>query len=117
MIVNKLVEHKSQPRVPSVIYIHCNLRNAVLGAQAKAVHGSLTIPASGWSSDSTATYSKYYDVAVSGITASDRASVDLAPASAATAVKCGLCPACETLAGKIRIRAVSVPTASMTANY
>ncbi len=30
MIVNKPVEHKSQPRVPSVIYIHCNLRNAVL---------------------------------------------------------------------------------------
>ncbi len=35
MIVNKLVEHKSQPRVPSVIYIHCNLRNAVLAQYAE----------------------------------------------------------------------------------
>ncbi len=64
-----------------------------------------------------ATYPKYYDIAVPGVTASDRATVDLAPASAGTAEACGLCPSCETLAGKVRIRAASIPTASMTANY
>ncbi len=85
--------------------------------KGESPHGSLTIPTSGWGSDSTATYPKYYDIAVSGVTVNDRANVDLAPVSAGTATACGLCPACETLAGKVRIRAVSIPTASMTANY
>lgn len=78
---------------------------------------SIVIPTSGWGSDSTATYPKYYDIAVTGVTTSDRASMDIAPASLSTAATCGLCPATETLAGKIRIRAVSVPEAAMTANY
>jgi len=87
----------------------------VTRAAEKAV--SVTIPTSGWNSDSTATYPKYYDISVSGVTAKDRAKVDLSPASLKTAITCGMCPACETLADKIRIRAVSVPTASLTANY
>lgn len=78
---------------------------------------SVTIPKTGWGSDSTATYPKYYDIAVSGVTASDRANVDIAPAALSTAAACGLCPTCETLAGKIRLRAVKVPAASMAATY
>lgn len=78
---------------------------------------SVTIPTTGWGSDSTAIYPKYYDIAVTGATASDRASVDISTASIGTAIACGLCPAAETLAGKIRIRAASVPTAALTANY
>ena len=78
---------------------------------------SVTIPKTGWNSDSTAKYPKYYDIAVTGVTASDRANVDIAPAALGTAEDCGLCPACETLAGKIRLRAVSVPTETMTATY
>lgn len=88
-----------------------------VGAAKKPLSGSVTIPATGWGSDSTATYPKYYDIAVTGVTASDRASVDIAPASMSTAVACGFCPATETLAGKIRIRAASVPAAALTANY
>lgn len=90
---------------------------AQAGAAAKPLSGSVTIPTTGWGSDTTATYPKYYDIAVTGVTTSDRASVDIAPASFGTAVTCGLCPATETLAGKIRIRAASVPGAAMTASY
>lgn len=78
---------------------------------------SITIPTSGWNSDSTVYYSEYYDIAVTGVTTSDRASVDIAPSSMSCALSCRLCPVTETLTGKIRIRAVSVPTNSMTANY
>lgn len=88
-----------------------------MGAAIKSLSGSITIPKTGWGSDSTATYPKYYDIAVTGVTTSDRASVDIAPTSMSAAVACGLCPVTETLTGKIRIRAASVPTATMTANY
>ena len=85
--------------------------------QDKATAGSVTIPATGWGSDSTAGYPKYYDLAVSGVTASDRAELTLAPAALSTATACGLCPTCETLAGKVRLRAASVPAVAMAANY
>lgn len=79
---------------------------------------SFTLPTSGWGSDtSVSAYPKYYDVAVTGLTANDTASVTLAPNSIQAAVSCGICPTCETLAGKIRIRAASVPTAAITAQY
>ena len=78
---------------------------------------TVTVSAAGWSSDSTAGYPKYYDIAISGVTVKDRATVDLAPEAQCIAVECGLCPACETLAGKIRLRAVSVPTETMAATY
>lgn len=78
---------------------------------------SVTIPATGWGSDSTAVYPKYYDIAVSGVTAKDRASVAIALAAQSTAAACGLCPVCETMAGKIRLRSASVPAAGMAANY
>lgn len=81
------------------------------------ISASVTIRTTGWGSDSTASYPKYYDIAVSGVTEKDWASVDISPAAQPTAAACGLCPACETLAGKIRLRAVSVPAASMAANY
>ncbi len=88
-----------------------------VGAAQKPLSGSITIPTTSWNSDSTATYPKYYDVAITGVTASDRASVDIASAAWSTAIACGLCPITETLAGKIRIRAATVPTAAMSANY
>lgn len=88
-----------------------------IGAAKKPLSGSVTIPTTGWSSDSTATYPKYYDIAVTGVETSDRANIDIAAASLSAAVTCGLCPVTETLAGKIRIRAASVPTAALTANY
>lgn len=85
--------------------------------QDAPLSASCTIPVSGWASDSTADYPKYYDISVSGITNKDRATVTLAPASLSIAAKCGLCCTCETLNGKIRLRAKSVPTVAMTAEY
>jgi len=90
---------------------------ADVGAQKQALHGTVTIPTSGWGSDTTTAYPKYYDITVTGVTADDRASVDIAPASMSAAIACAMCPATETLAGKIRIRAASIPSAAIAANY
>lgn len=79
---------------------------------------AVTIPTSGWSEDaSSASYPKYYDIAVAGVTASDRAEITIAPGSLGTAKACGLCPTNETLAGKIRVRATSIPEAAIAAEY
>ena len=79
---------------------------------------AVSIPASGWGSDtSVAAYPKYYDLAVTGITAKDRASVYIAPTSIQTAKSCGICPTCETLAGKIRIRSAQIPSAAIAVQY
>ncbi len=78
---------------------------------------SFTIPITGWGSDSTEHYPHYYDIAVSGVTANDRADVTLAPSGLDTAVTCGLCQTCETLAGKIRLRAAAGPASEIAAQY
>lgn len=75
----------------------------------------ITIPAAGWAEDETADYPHYCDIPVDGVTAQDRAKIDLAPAAQGTAAACGLCPSCETLEGKIRLRAAIVPVAAMAA--
>ena len=77
---------------------------------------AVTIPATGWSQDSGA-YPYYYDIAADGVTAKDRADLALAPASIAAAIACGICPATETLAGVIRVRAAKVPAAEMSGEY
>lgn len=79
---------------------------------------SFSIPASGWQADENATeYPQFYELVVAGVTAKDRASIVLAPSSVAAAVACGLCPTCETLAGKIKIRSTAVPTAAIAGAY
>ena len=77
-----------------------------------------SLPASGWEEDAAAeAYPMYYDFAITGVTAKDRASVVLAPASQATAIACGLCPTNETIAGKIRFRADTAPAEAISAVY
>jgi len=78
---------------------------------------SCTIPTAGWEKDETEGYPQYYDLPVPGVTARDRAEVTLAPSGLDTAAKCGMCQTCETLAGKIRLRAASVPAADIAAEY
>lgn len=99
---------------PSAVKQAYDLANS---KQTKPLKGSITIPTTGWSSDSTADYPLYYDFDIADVTEDDHVIVDLPPASLSAAAACGLCPACETLAGKIRLRAVNVPAASMTASY
>ena len=76
----------------------------------------ITIPTSGWQSDSTADYPSYFDINVTGVTVKDRASVDIKRASRDAAAACGLAYN-ETLAGKIRLRAASAPTEAIQAQY
>jgi len=79
--------------------------------------GSCTIPASGWASDGTSGFPYYYDLPVEGVTAEERADILIPPAGLSAASACGLCPATETLDGKIRVRAVRIPTTAITAEY
>ena len=80
----------------------------------KARYINITIPASGWQSDNHA-YPKYYDIALEGITENDRADMIIQPESMQIAVNCGFFYMTETFAGKIRVRAMTVPTAAMYA--
>ena len=87
----------------------------------KPIPTPYTIPTTGWvkgtGADADADYPYYYDIVVVGVTAADVAEIDL-PVISFDAVKaCGLCPTNETLAGKIRIRAVSIPTTTISAQY
>ena len=85
--------------------------------QDKPKGTTCSIPKTGWVKDSNTSYPYYYYLSVTGITAQDRVDVLLAPASVTAAVSCGLCPTSETLAGKVRLRAVSAPTAVISAAY
>lgn len=85
--------------------------------QDKPKATACSIPAAGWESDKTSGYPKYYDMPVAGVTEKDRVDITLAPAGLSAAVKCGLCPTCESLAGKVRLRAASVPDAAIAAEY
>lgn len=99
----------------------------ILGEKQDASNAvPFTIPATGWASEEIDEssgeadiheYSYYYDLAVDGITAKDRADVTIAPGSIETATACGLCPATETLAGKIRLRALRQPSENIAAEY
>ena len=88
-----------------------------LDERLSAAPFQITIPASGWALDAEeATDYKYYtEISVTGIEAWDVAEITLARGSYSTARLCGLCRECETLAGKIRLRAQRIPAAAMAA--
>lgn len=83
----------------------------------KAQSVAITIPATGWASDSGRDYPHYYDIAAEGVTANDRAAITIAPGSLGTAKTCGLCATNETMAGKIRVRAIQVPAEAISAEF
>ena len=83
----------------------------------KPQHIDLIIPTTGWQTDNTVPgYTHYLDIPVAGLTANDRAEVDVAPASKAVADAARF-TATESLAGVLRLRAANVPTAAITAQY
>ena len=83
----------------------------------KPQHIDLTIPTTGWQTDNTVPgYTHYLDIPVAGLTANDRAEVDVAPASKAVADAARF-TATESLAGVLRLRAANVPAAAITAQY
>ena len=83
----------------------------------KAAAVAITIPTTGWKSDSSGDYPHYYDIAAEGVTASDRAAITIAPGSLGTAKTCGLCATNETMAGIIRVRSTSIPAAEIAAEF
>lgn len=84
----------------------------------KTASASMSIPADGWTTDDTVSaYPYYYDFAVDGVTALDRAIITISPNSQETAISCGICPTNETLAGTIRIRSKQSPAESISAEY
>lgn len=95
------------------------------GKENKVSPVSITIPAEGWTSEeidetgeeTEASYPFYYDVAAAGVTAKDSVDVTIRRASLDAAVGCGLCPTCETVEGKIRLRAMKAPAKAMAAEY
>lgn len=82
---------------------------------------AFSIPADSeeWTLDDSETsdYKYYHDVTVADLTAYDIAIVTISRNSFQTARLCGLCQQNETLAGAIRIRARSVPTSNIAAEY
>lgn len=80
---------------------------------------AVSIPATGWQMDAAegAAYPMYCDISVSGLTSVDIADVRIAPDSQPAAIACGLCATSETLAGVIRLRAVSAPAEVLSAEY
>ena len=80
---------------------------------------AVSIPATGWQTDEAedAAYPLYCDISVSGLTPVDIADVRIAPGSQPAAIACGLCTTSETLAGVIRLRAVSAPAEALSAEY
>lgn len=83
----------------------------------KAQSVAITIPTTGWASDSGGDYPHYYDISAEGVTANDRAAITIAPGSLGTAKTCGLCATNETMAGKIRVRAIQVPAEAISAEF
>lgn len=86
----------------------------------------ISIPATGWVSEEVsdnpeiedgAAYPFYYDLPIAGVTAKDRVDISIAHTSLEAATACGFCPTTETLAGKVRLRAVSQPSVALAAEY
>ena len=84
--------------------------------------GSATINSANWHTDNTADYPAYYDIAVSGVVATDRADVFFNGAELTKAENIGVSSTTETGVteqeqGYIRIRAAEVPTTNITVTY
>ena len=75
---------------------------------------TITIPVEGWQADGF-DYPNYYDIAVEGITENDRADILFLPESMKIAAESGFFSMTETLEGKIRVRAMTVPTQALSA--
>lgn len=76
-----------------------------------------SIPITGWATDSSVTgYPTYIDIKVDGLTAADSVGVDVDPSSSAIARAADF-TSTESLDGILRLRAASVPTAAISAQY
>lgn len=106
-----------------------DLAAAVAGAAAEAIEETnglkadkatfvaFSIPITGWKTDSSVPgYTKYIDIKVDGLTAADSVGVDVNPSSSAVARAADF-TSTESMAGVLRLRAASVPSAAISAQY
>lgn len=114
----RAVSQKSKDRAAQVADAAAAALDEMDGVKAdKTEFVSFSIPATGWKTDSSVPgYTNYIDIAISGLTAADYVAVDVAPASSAVARTANFV-ATESRAGILRLRAASVPTATISAQY
>lgn len=114
----RAVSQKSKDRAAQVADAAAAALDEMDGVKAdKTEFVSFSIPATGWKTDSSVPgYMNYIDIAISGLTAADYVAVDVAPASSAVARATNFV-ATESRAGILRLRAASVPTAAISAQY
>ena len=112
------MSQKSKDRAAQVADAAAAALDEMDGVKAdKTEFVSFSIPATGWKTDSSVPgYKNYIDIAISGLTAADYVAVDVAPASSAVARAANFV-APESRAGVLRLRAASVPTATISAQY
>ena len=113
----RAVSQKSKDRAAQVADAAAAALDEMDGVKAdKTEFVSFSIPATGWKTDSSVPgYTNYIDIAISGLTAADYVA-DVAPASSAVARAANFV-ATESRAGILRLRAASVPTATIAAQY
>jgi hypothetical protein len=114
----RAVSQKSKDRAAQVADAAAAALDEMDGVKAdKTEFVSFSIPATGWKTDSSVPgYTNYIDIAISGLTAADYVAVDVAPASSVVARAANFV-ATESRAGILRLRAASVPTAAISAQY
>lgn len=114
----RAVSQKSKDRAAQVADAAAAALDEMDGVKAdKTEFVSFSIPATGWKTDSSVPgYTNYIDIAISGLTAADYVAVDVAPSSSAVARTANFV-ATESRAGILRLRAASVPTATISAQY
>lgn len=114
----RAVSQKSKDRAAQVADAAAAALDEMDGVKAdKTEFVSFSIPATGWKTDSSVPgYTNYIDIAISGLTAADYVAVDVAPASSEVARAANFV-ATESRAGILRLRAASVPTATISAQY
>lgn len=114
----RAVSQKSKDRAAQVADAAAAALDEMDGVKAdKTEFVSFSIPATGWKTDSSVPgYTNYIDIAISGLTAADYVAVDVAPASS-TVARAANFVATESRAGILRLRAASVPTAAISAQY
>lgn len=114
----RAVSQKSKDRAAQVADAAAAALDEMDGVKAdKTEFVSFSIPATGWKTDSSVPgYTNYIDIAISGLTAADYVAVDVVPASSAVARAANFV-ATESCAGILRLRAASVPTAAISAQY
>lgn len=86
---------------------------------ARTTPTAFSIATSAWQENSSETseFVYYADIVVSGLTANDYAEVNFNRASQRIVAEANICTTGETMAGKIRIYAENVPTATIGGEY